>query len=905
MPGKMRSKKIIVLSIFFFVVMKLSVAQVKTDSEALQAFEFRNTGAYRAGAWISAIAVPEHPGEKYKHCYFVSGRNGGVWKTINNGTTFYPVFEKYGVTTIGVISISPSNPDIVWVGTGESSSTRVSCAGNGIYKSTDGGETFMNMGLKESEHISAIVINPVNPDIVYVAVMGNLYSTNEQRGIYKTTDGGKTWEKIFYIDDKTGFIELLMSFQNPDILFASAYEKTRLPWHLEAGGKNSAAYKTSDGGKKWEKLGNGLPSGELGRIGLAIYRRNSDIIYALVENLNPKDPSKPIATDNMTNTNRDNYYDQLKGGELYRSMDGGTSWEKMNDSKDNLSGKAAYSFNKVFVNPVDEKNVWSLSDRMQISYDYGKSWTGFGNDSSGLLANTFGDFRTLWMDPNDGKHVIICSDGGLFETFDAGKTTRHLYNIPVEELYSVSYDFLKPYNLYVCLQDHDVWRGPSNGWEGEVGPEDWTVVGSGDGMYCQADKETGRWIYSTGQFGQHMLLDAWTGNVKHIMPKAPKGKPRYRFTWTTPLSLSPHNSNIIYTGAQMMLRSANQGKDWEEISPDLTTNDPVKQNGRGHIQYCTITSFNESPVRPGIIWAGTDDGRIQVTFNDGKNWADCTHALTNAGCPENFWTTRVFASNYETGTAYITKSGYTRDDFRPFIYKTTDSGKTWRSISNNLPNQPVNVIWEDKDNKHLLFAGTDGGLYISVTDGREWIKFSGIPSVPVKDVVVHPRENDLIVATFGRGVYITNIAPLKEISADLFKKEAAILPVQSKPSMNYSAAAFIGNRRLQGDTHLFTLNEPHRFEIWYYINPLSKRNTSGQPVYTMEIYDTTGSLIKSLDVKKTGLGKVYWEFGKQIPGKYTVKLKSDNRDNKETTRVIEITEPLHWPIGNYDMQREK
>ena len=899
----MTAKKIVIAAVLFFSVLNLSVAQVKIDSELLKAFEFRNTGAYRAGAWVSAIAVPENPAEKYKHTYFVSGRNGGVWKTINNGTTFYPVFENYGVTSIGAIAIAPSNPDIVWVGTGESSSTRVSIAGNGIYKSTDGGETFTNMGLKESHHISAVLAHPNNPDIVYVAVMGNLYSTNEQRGVYKTTNGGKTWERMFYIDDKTGVIELMMNFQNPEILFASAYEKTRLPWHLEAGGKNSAVYRTSDGGKKWEKLGNGLPSGELGRIGLAIYRKNSDIIYALVENLNPKDPSKPISTENMTGVNRDGYYDQLKGGELYRSMDGGNSWTKMNSEKNNLSTKAAYSFNKIFVSPVDEKNVWNLSDRMEISYDYGKSWTGFDNDSSGLLSNTFGDFRTLWMDPNDGAHLRICSDGGLFETYDAGKTTRHIYNLPIEEIYSVGYDFLKPYNIYLGLQDHDVWRGPSNGWEGEVGPEVWTVVGSGDGMYCRVDKETGRWIYSTGQFGQHMMVDAWTGNVKHIMPKALNGKPRYRFTWVTPLSLSPHNSNIIYTGAQMMLRSVNQGKNWKEISPDLTTNDPIKQNGRGHIQYCTITTFHESTLHADIIWAGTDDGRIQVTFNDGKKWTDCTHALTNAGCPEDYWTTRAFASNYEAGTAYITKSGYTRDDFRPFIYKTTDSGKTWINISNNLPNQAVNVIWEDKDNKHLLFAGTDGGLYMSVTDGKEWIKFIQIPAVPVKDVVIHPAENDLIVATFGRGIYITNITPLKEISADFFHKEFALLPVKSKPSANVSAAAWIGNRRLQGDTHLFTPNEPGRFDIWYYINPVSKKNAAPQHVYAIQIYNNADSILKSIDIHKTGLNKVYWEFGKQIPGKYKVKLKLDNKE--VAVQEIEITKPWQWPVGNFDMQKEK
>jgi photosystem II stability/assembly factor-like uncharacterized protein len=379
------------LVLYFVAIISLLAqgvfAQTKLTSYMLDEFEFRNLGAYRTGAWVSAIAVPENRVEKYKYTFFVAGRNGGVWKTVNNGTTFYPVFEKYGVTTIGAIAVAPSNPEVVWVGTGESYNARSSFAGNGIYISTDGGESFTNMGLKDSHHIAKIIIDPKNADIVYVASMGHLYSTNAERGVFKTTDGGKTWEKILYVDDKTGVIDMIMDPSNPLVLYASAYEKTRYPWHLEAGGKGSAIYKTIDGGKSWSKTLSGLPGGELGRIGLAISKSNPKIVYALVENLNPKDPTKALKTDGLMDAIRDNYYDQLKGGEVYRSDNSGQSWLKMNPDTVNVSSKAAYSFNQIFCNPQNPDNLWVISDAMHISFDAGKTWTGFEGDTTHYLEN--------------------------------------------------------------------------------------------------------------------------------------------------------------------------------------------------------------------------------------------------------------------------------------------------------------------------------------------------------------------------------------------------------------------------------------------------------------------------------------------------------------------------------------
>jgi photosystem II stability/assembly factor-like uncharacterized protein len=898
----MKTKVILIFTILLIAFNQGVFAQTNLTSSMLDEFKFRNLGAYRAGAWVSAIAVPANPGEKYKYTFFVAGRNGGVWKTINNGTTFYPVFEKYGVTTIGAISVAPSNPDVVWVGTGETYNARSSFAGNGIYKSVDGGEKFTNMGLKDSHHIAKIIIDPENIDIVYIASMGHLYSTNAERGVFKTADGGKTWGKVLYIDDKTGVIDMIMDPSNSSVLYAAAYEKTRYPWHLEAGGKNSAVYKTIDGGKNWLKILNGLPNGEVGRIGLAISKSNPKIVYAVVENLNPKDPTRELKTEGMMNTSRDNYYDQLKGGEVYRSENGGQSWLKMNEEKYNVSSKAAYSFNQIFCNPQKPDNIWVISDAMHISFDAGKTWTGFEGDTTHYLQAMFGDHRTMWLDPKDGNHMLLGSDGGIYETFDAGKTTRHFYQIPIEEIYAVGYDYLTPYNIYIGLQDHDVWRGPSNGWAGEIGPEEWTVVGSGDGMYCKVDKEAGRWIYSTGQFGQQLVVDAWTGSSTRIMPQAAKDKPAYRFTWATPLLLSPHNSSIVYTAAQMMLRSVNQGKTWEEISPDLTTNDPVKQNGRGHIKYCTITTFDESPLKPGILWAGTDDGKVQFTLDNGASWTDCTPAIILAGCPAGLWTTRVVASAHDKATAFVSFSGYSKDDFRSLLFKTTDNGKSWKKITGDLPEQPINVITEDTDNKNLLFAGTDGGLYVTVNGGTEWVKFDQIPAVPVKDIAIQPRENDLIVATYGRGVYITNILPLKQINDSIFESHAVLFPVKSKPLRNYSEAAWLGNRHLMGDTPSFTPNEPNSFEIYYYVNPdqfiAPKKKQLVLP--TIEIRNEADNLVKSFQLKESGLGKAEFPFINLQTGKYSIVLKSNGKEYKQTAV---IKESWQWPIGNFDMQK--
>lgn len=891
---KIRSLPISVLLLSVMSVVSLSQGRLTEDMLAV--FPFRNLSAYRAGAWVSSIAVPDNPGERSKYTFFVAARNGGVWKTENNGTTFRPVFDRYGVNSVGCVQIAPSNPNIVWVGTGDSYTSRSSYAGNGIYKSTDGGESFTNMGLRDSHHIAKIMIHPKNPDIVYAAVMGHLFSSNEERGVFKTEDGGKTWKKVLYVSDKTGVIDLIMNPQNPDILFAAAYEKYRYGWHFEAGGQESGVYRTIDGGKTWSRLSSGLPVGTIGRIGIGLCLAKPEVVYALYENLNPKDSIKEIKTEGMTNVFRDTYYDQLKGGEMYRSDDGGHRWRRVSEPRFNLSSKAAYSFNQVFVDPHDANLAYVLSANIHISRDGGKTWSGFerrGRDSS--FSNVFGDYRTMWIDRRDPRHLMTGSDGGVYVSYDKGKTAEHLYNIPIQEAYSVAVDSLNPYNIYCGLQDHEAWRGPSNSWSGRITLEDWALVGISDGMYCAPDNESKRWFYTTGQFGMHQRVDLWTGTRVSIAPERPKGQPAYRFTWSTPITISPHNSGTIFTGAEVLLRSTDRGDHWKEISPDLTTNDPKKKNGRGHIQYCTITTISESPIEAGVIWVGTDDGKVQVTQNDGRDWHDCTNSLTQAGAPAHFWVTRVFSSHHAVGTAYVTKSGYVFDDFRPEVFKTTDFGATWKNLASNFPDGPLNVVWEDKDRSELLFAGTDGGAYVSIDGGVRWTRFKDLPPVPVKDLVVQEREKDLVIATYGRGCYVTHVGPLKVMNSETFDRSAVLFPVKSKPLMNFSEQAFWGNRELMGNKHLATSNEPNSFEIYYYLK--EKTDQAAR----IEIRNSTDSLIASIQGgTEPGLQRRVWRFERVNPGEFRIKLVVEK---EEFEQRVSILSPLQWPVGNQDVYR--
>ena len=836
------------------------------------------------------IAVPEKPAKDHLYTFYVAARNGGVWKTTNNGTTFQPLFDGQDMLSIGAVTVTPSDPNIVWVGTGDASCTRSAFRGDGIYKSTDAGKSWQHLGLEETHHIARIVVHPKNPDIVYVAAMGHLYSTNEERGVFKTTDGGKTWKKILYLNERTGVIDLVLDRRSPNTLYAATYECLREPWRLMDGGPGSGIQKTTDGGATWQKLGGGFPTGTIGRIGIDLYQKNPEILYAIVDNRN-RGTNTAAAGGRGRGAGAG---PQLVGGEAYRSQDGGKTWHKMSAEGTDLSRKSGYAFNQLRVNPGDPDQIFITGETLSTSRDGGKTWSSLTETRANRpFARAFGDFRTLWIDPENPDHMLAGSDGGVSISYDGGRTCDHFANLPLGEVYALTVDMETPYNIYAGLQDHESWKGPSEGWSGSIGEEDWSTVGTGDGMYNQVDPTDSRWVYNTQEFGRLGRYDQKTRERKIIAPTQPADLPRLRFNWVAPFRLSPQDPKTLYAGAQVLFRSRDRGDHWEVISPDLTSNDPNKISPVGAaIQHCTITTISESPAQAGVIWVGTDDGKVQVTRDAGGNWKDATAEILKAGGPEDAWVTRVCASPAQPGTAYAAKSRHHQDDFRPFLYKTTDFGATWTAITNGLPMRPVNVVFEDWTNSNLLFAGTDLGVYVSVDGGGKWSALKGnMPSVPVNDLVVHPRDGELVVGTFGRGIWLTDITPLREITATMLNEPAHFFAIQPRAPRLPGAQ---GNYHLYGDRHMVTPNGPNSPVFEYYLK-------SAAEAVTLTITDANGATVRTLEgTGRAGLNRVAWNpqpggrgggrggaAARATPvGEYTVTLKVGDQTLTQKVRLL-------------------
>lgn len=881
------------------------------NENLIKNFTYRNTGPFRMGARTSDFAVPDFPSRDHLYTFYVATWTGGLWKTTNSGTTFEPVFDGQSKQTIGDVTLAPSNPEIVWVGTGDAFCSRSSYAGDGVYKSTDGGKTWKNMGLKDSHHIPRIVIHPKNPDIVYVASMGHLYSENSERGVFKTADGGKTWEKVFYINEKIGVIDLVMNPRNPDILYAATYDKQRLPWMYVNGGLESGIYKSSDAGKTWVRLDGGLPGGRIGRIGLDIYFKNPEIIYAVVENANSRPPTKKEIEQDQNRGLKPQ--DRTIGGEVYRTDDGGKTWAKMNSSEDNVSTKGPYYFSQLRVDPNNDKNIFITGVSLGNSTDGGKTWNDLDWPPKRMFAEMLGDVRTLWIDPQDSQRMILGSDGGVFISYDGGKTCDHIYNLPLGENYAVGVDMEERYNIYAGLQDHELWKGPSNSADNQgTTLLDWVAVGNGDGMFAQVDPTDSRWLYTTMQYGGHFRVDQKLGYRTSIAPVREKGKPPYRFIWCTPLHISPHNSQILYTGGQVLLRSLDRGDHWQEISPDLSTNDtskifPSSEGGiPGGIPWFAISSISESPVTPGVIWAGTSDGKVHVTRDNGATWTDLTKKIAAAGGREECYVSRVRASFYKEGTAYVAKNGYKYDDFKPYVFKTEDFGATWTSLAGNLPNEPINVIYEDKKNPNLLFLGNDTGIFVSINGGKSWVKMNNnIPNVPVHDLVVHPRENDLVIGSYGRGIFVTNITPLQEMSESVLAEEVHLFGI--RPGIQRVVRAFGANDYLFGDKHILTPNEPNGVAIHYYLK------NKGADKAKITVTDPYGKEVASLEgTTNAGMNTLVWDMRpggprpagrpRDIlsqwvpPGEYVVILEIGA---KKLTQKATIAKTVGWSIGPF------
>jgi photosystem II stability/assembly factor-like uncharacterized protein len=828
----------------------------ETSPPALEAllsgFQYRNMGPFRMGARIADIAVPAAPAKDHLYTIYVAPWTGGLFKTTNNGTTWEPLFDNQSRRlTVGAIGLSPTDTNLVWIGTGDAFTSRSSYAGDGVYKSTDAGKTWKRMGLEDSHHIARIIVHPSNAETVYVAAMGHLYSTNEERGVFKTTDGGATWQKILYLNEEIGVIDLVMNPKAPDTLYAATYDKVRLPHQMVNGGPESGIHKTTDGGRTWTRLAGGLPTGRIGRIGLDIYLRNSEILYAIVEN----DNTKPNAPPPQGPPGRV----PIIGGEVYRSENGGQTWTKMNPDDYNPSSKGPYYFNQIRIDPNNDKVIFLTGSPGGLSRDGGKTW-------DRIFPKMFGDNRSFWFDPENSDRMIMASDGGIAISYDGGKTSDHLANIPLGELYMVGVDMEDPYNIYAGLQDHEHWRGPSthSALRG-ISVHEWLAAGDGDGMYVQVDPRDSRWLYTTRHYGGHTRMDQKFGYETPIAPQAPPGRPPYRFIWATPIHISPHDSSVLYTGGQYLLRSKDRGNTWVEISPDLSTNpvDKILPESEGSvpggIPWFALSSISESPVTKGVIWTGTTDGNVHVTRDEGKTWIESTDKLTTLGARRDGYVSRVRASSHTAGRAYVAKSGYKFDDFRPFLYRTDDLGATWKNIAGNLPQEPINVVWEDHRNPDLLFVGNDVGVFVSLDAGASWTNFNNnMPNVPVHDLVVHPRENDLVLGTYGRSLWVTNIAPLQELNGKVLTSDAHLFTIE--PTVQRVIWSFGANDYLFGQRHAETPNEPYGMVIRYY---LKEPGTSGANVV---IGDAKGQQVAKLTGEaKRGINTVVWSTCVQRP----------------------------------------
>jgi photosystem II stability/assembly factor-like uncharacterized protein len=839
--------------------------------DVLNALSFRNIGPFRTAAWITEIAVPETPARDHLYTIYAATRSGGLWKTVNNGITWDPISDSVNVAAVGAVALAPSNAQIVWMGTGANDLARSSYSGSGLYKSVDAGTTWQFMGLPDSHHIARIVVHPKNPDVVYVAAIGHLFSKNEERGVFRTMDGGKTWQKVLYVSDGVGAIDLVIDRRTPAILYAAMYEWDRNPWRLVLGGNGSDIYRSSDAGAKWQRLEGGLPDGTIGRIGLDIYQKNPNILYAVVENLNARPEGVPRATDacqaaaapaggragaaggaGAAPAGRGGGRGGTAGGpignEIYRSDDGGKTWRKTNsDSVDVAGGKAPYSFNQIKINPNNPDHVIVTSDTMYSSTDGGRTWS--CSNTNGFFRGVFGDFRTMWWDAEDSNRIMIGSDGGVNVSYDGGRTADYFPNMRIGEMYAVGVDMDDPYNVYGGMQDHDSWKGPSNSISGRVTLEHWTTVGPGDGMYNQVDPTDSRWVYNTREMGNHGRFDQRTGQRTVITPPAPPGGPALRYIWQTPIVLSPHNPQIVYAGSQFLFRSLNRGDAWEAISPDLTTNETGKcGRGSGNVPYCSITTISESPLRAGVIWIGTDDGKVQVTENHGAAWRDVTPLIAAAGGPADRYVSRVFASPHDPATAFVSKTGFRHDDFTPYLFRTTDYGKTWTSIGTGLARSPLNVVVQDRKNANLLVVGNDIGVFVSIDAGRNWSRLkANLPTVAVHDLTIHPRENDLVLGTYGRAIWVGDITPLQELSAEVLSKAAHLFDVE--PRARYGFAA-IGNYNLYGDKYLEIPNEPDALVVNYHLK-------EGYLTARLTISDLSGRALRTVDgPSRPGLNRV-------------------------------------------------
>jgi len=807
-------KQIVIAMILCLFAAVPDAIGLEIPESIISKFHYRAIGPTRQGGRITDFAVPE----QLPYTHYVATGSGGLWKTDNNGITYKSIFDHEHSVAIGDIAVAPSDPDIVWVGTGEANGDYT---GDGVYKSTDGGSSWTNMGLRKSSRIGRIRIHPDNPDVLYVAATGLFNSQNPERGIYKTTDGGKNWTKSLGVMDggrHIGTIDLVMDPRDSNVLYTASFDRAGGGRHNNRQiGDGSGIYKTTDGGMSWKQLTKGLPSGGMGRIGLDIYLSNPDILYAVIH------VSEPSAGDSQ---NR-----------VYRTDDAGKSWKRLGQPRGEGLGGGSY-FGQIRVDPNDENHIYLLSVHLHESKDAGKSWDiPFRKErqSRHVRADFYDDHHAMWIDPEDSNHMLLGTDHGMGITYDA---SRNCYNpdvLPLAQLYAIAVDMDYPYNVYGGTQDNGNFRGPSTK-KGRypIRLEDWQCFGTGDGAYSQVDPSNTRWLYNESQNGDIERIDQRTGRRQEIN------------NFVAPILISPHNTNVIYHGANVLLRSPDRGESWEEISPDLTAKPDGDDRPPARREKKTITTIDESPIEAGVIWVGTDNGNVQVTRDGGKTWK-----LLNDRIPDypGQWVSRVSASHHGLGKAYVTFSGRRRDDYRPYVYMTSDYGETWTSIAGNLPDEPINVIREDRKNPNLLFVGNDKGVCVSIDAGRNWTSMKNdMPTQPVHDLVIHPRENDLVVGTYGRGFFITDISPLQELTKEVLEKDVHLFDIEPKVQWVIPREIMVSSQNFSGE------NEPYGLMINYYLKESVNTDVS------IAVYQKDRLIREISGPGNAGLNRVEWQM---------------------------------------------
>jgi hypothetical protein len=871
-------------------------AQLTTplDSATLAGFRWRSIGPAIMGGRVTDVeAVPGNP-----KIVYVATATGGIWKTINAGTTFFPLFDKERVISMGDIALAPSNPNIIYAGTGEEDSRNSISPGGGVYKSTDAGRTWKLMGLEATQQIGRIVVDPEDPNIVYVAALGHAWNANPERGLYKSTDGGATWKLAKFVSDKAGFVDLVMDPKDHNTLYASSWERVRGPYFLKSGGPGSGLWKSTDAGATWREIkGGGFPETTKGRIGIAVAASNPQIVYTWVE---ADTLPHALARGEKPDTSKR----QKNNSGIYKSTDGGATWTLTHRNEPPAGGAGGlgdarpFYYSQIRVDPRNPDRIYWMSSVFRISEDGGKTYR-----RGALGVHT--DWHAMWIDPTDPEHYILGDDGGIAVTYDRGGTYDFINTFPIGQFYAVSYSMEKPYKVCGGLQDNGSWCGPSRA-KNRVGitNSDWYNVGGGDGFYTAIDPEDPNTVYSESQGGNASRLNIAQNTRAVIMrgggrdrtsifedsviiargdttlPETPQLARRladiraraaadsargYRFNWSTPFLLSPHSSATVYMGGSRLLKSSDHGDHFYPISPDLSTKDSARiimstkltggitRDNSGAETYGTITTVAESPVRPGILWVGTDDGNVWLTTNDGGQWTDITTRFP--GVPKKSWVNRVEPSHFDTGTVYVAFDNHRENDFHPYLYVSNDFGRTFRPIENNLPTGGadfVHVIREDPVNRDLLFVGTDVGAYVSTDRGASWQRFmTGLPTVPVHDLKIHPRDRELIAATHGRSIWIVDISPLEQMNNGLMARGTNFFT--PKTAYEYSQA---NTQNFTGNKVFVAPNPSYGAELVY-------RLTSGTPRDTTRIVVTNikGDTIRTITGPGgVGLHRAYWDL---------------------------------------------